>query len=509
MFGQGPLDLGFERRCPAVTPESAALVEQIAAAARRENREAAARLTAIADLFALRSATAGPDAERHVVDTVSAVAAEVAAALNITHLAASAQVGLAKDLRDRLPLVAAVFAAGDITERVVETLVHRTALVVDLGVLARIDAQLAAAAARLPGMSYRALLTYVDRIVGRLDPDGVRRRKSYADKREVWVSDQLGGMSLFGGMVASPTAHAWLDRLTALAGTVCDRDPRTLEQRRADAMAAMTLGADRMACHCQRPDCPAREATAAPVVLHLITDTIAVNGGGTDANPAASAEPAAGMGVLLGADGLLPPEVVADLAAHATIRPVVFPGDAPPEAGYTPSTALAEYVRCRDLTCRFPGCKQPAVSADIDHTIPHAAGGPTQAANLKCLCRAHHLLKTFGGWTDQQLPDGTVIWTSPAGDTYLTTPGSALIFPTLCAPTAPATRRTPPTPPVAGTDRLAKAPQRRRTRAEHRAAAIAAERAHNHQARIQRRQRIHPYFQPTPPADPGDDPPPF
>jgi hypothetical protein len=37
-----------------------------------------------------------------------------------------------------------------------------------------------------------------------------------------------------------------------------------------------------------------------------------------------------------------------------------------------------------------------------------------------------------------QLPDGTVIWDLPGGQTYVTTPGSALLFPTLCAPTADA-----------------------------------------------------------------------
>ena len=48
------------------------------------------------------------------------------------------------------------------------------------------------------------------------------------------------------------------------------------------------------------------------------------------------------------------------------------------------------------------------------------------------LCRIHHLLKTFWGWADQQLPDGTLILTSPAGHTSVTTPGSALLFPSLC-----------------------------------------------------------------------------
>jgi hypothetical protein len=46
------------------------------------------------------------------------------------------------------------------------------------------------------------------------------------------------------------------------------------------------------------------------------------------------------------------------------------------------------------------------------------------------------LVKTFWGWRDQQLPDGTVILTSPSGQTNVTTPDSALLFPSLCLPTA-------------------------------------------------------------------------
>ena len=47
---------------------------------------------------------------------------------------------------------------------------------------------------------------------------------------------------------------------------------------------------------------------------------------------------------------------------------------------------------------------RPATEADLDHTIPHSQGGATHASNLKCLCRQHHLIKTFWGWQDQQLP---------------------------------------------------------------------------------------------------------
>src|SRR5260370_38384666 len=46
-------------------------------------------------------------------------------------------------------------------------------------------------------------------------------------------------------------------------------------------------------------------------------------------------------------------------------------------------------------------------------------------------------MKTFWGWRDQQLPDGTIIWTAPGRQTHTTHPGSRLLFPTLCKPTAP------------------------------------------------------------------------
>ncbi|WP_394329712.1 HNH endonuclease signature motif containing protein [Mycobacteroides abscessus] len=41
---------------------------------------------------------------------------------------------------------------------------------------------------------------------------------------------------------------------------------------------------------------------------------------------------------------------------------------------------------------RFPGCSQPAESADLDHSIPYAIGGHTSADNLKALCRKHYRL---------------------------------------------------------------------------------------------------------------------
>ncbi|KAA0075603.1 HNH endonuclease, partial [Mycolicibacterium sp. P9-64] len=108
---------------------------------------------------------------------------------------------------------------------------------------------------------------------------------------------------------------------------------------------------------------------------------------------------------------------------------------------------------------------------------PH---GPTCASNLKALCRFHHLLKTFWGgphgWRDRQQPDGDVVWTSPSGQTYTTRPGSRLLFPSLCLPTAPITVTDTPTAHTAGLTM----PRRTTTRAHDRRQRINDERQHNH-----------------------------
>jgi hypothetical protein len=74
------------------------------------------------------------------------------------------------------------------------------------------------------------------------------------------------------------------------------------------------------------------------------------------------------------------------------------------------------------------------------------------------------------------LPDGTVIWTSPGGQSYTTHPGSRLLFPTLCRPTAPVAQvKKPSTEP----NRCLAMPTRRQTRAQSRAQRIIAERRLN------------------------------
>jgi hypothetical protein len=107
-----------------------------------------------------------------------------------------------------------------------------------------------------------------------------------------------------------------------------------------------------------------------------------------------------------------------------------------------------------------------------------------------------------------QLPDGTIILDSPSGHTYVTTPGSALLFPSLCVPTGDLPAPQPgPAIDYCG-ERTAMMLRRRRTRQQDRTHRIAAERRQNQRARTTRRTERLSYLDPAPP-DTDDDPPPF
>lgn len=90
---------------------------------------------------------------------------------------------------------------------------------------------------------------------------------------------------------------------------------------------------------------------------------------------------------------------------------------------YRPSRALRRQVQRDHPTCVAPSCTVPSTSCDLDHVVPFPLG-PTSRANLRPLCRRHHLLKTHAGHTLTLLPDGTALWRTPTGHTYQRAVGS-------------------------------------------------------------------------------------
>jgi hypothetical protein len=94
----------------------------------------------------------------------------------------------------------------------------------------------------------------------------------------------------------------------------------------------------------------------------------------------------------------------------------------PPVDRYRPSPAQRRFGKARDRTCRQPGCGQPVARIDLDHVVPYPEGA-TDCANLCCLCRRHHRLKTFApGWRFVLTPDGVLRVTTPSGITRTTRP---------------------------------------------------------------------------------------
>jgi hypothetical protein len=344
-------------------------------------------------------------------------------------------------------------------------------LIVDPAVLATIDARLAAAAQRWNGLSRRKIVELVDWWVRELDPAAERVARSTDENRHVQINPSEGGLAQFWGAMRAPDAAVLDRRLDQWAASVCAEDSRTKDQRRADALAVLAAGQDSMVCDCGSADCPAGGAGApAPVVIHVVAEAATVSGQGTT------------PGYLPGF-GAVAAETVRELAARARLRPLTPAQEFTAEPRYRPSVALAEFIRARDLWCRFPGCEVAAEFCDIDHSIPWIRGGPTHPSNLNCKCRAHHLLKTFwcgdNGWAEQQHPDGTIVFISPSGRRYTTTPGGALFFPDLATPTETLTVPQQADPPPDNPGRTLMMPTRKRTRAEERAARIDWERGLN------------------------------
>ena len=73
------------------------------------------------------------------------------------------------------------------------------------------------------------------------------------------------------------------------------------------------------------------------------------------------------------------------------------------ERRWPPSRARSVIV-CPWLPPSAAGCDAPAVHCELDHTIPYAQGGKTHASNIKCYCKLHHLLKTFGAGVNNNSP---------------------------------------------------------------------------------------------------------
>ncbi|MCC3265871.1 HNH endonuclease [Arthrobacter gengyunqii] len=271
------------------------------------------------------------------------------------------------------------------------------------------------------------------------------RHKTAFEQRRVCLAPDEDGMSWLSALLPAVRAQLIYTQLTTAArGEQAAGDPRLVDALRADILADLLEGEDAVGdtggdeggdVHDNRVD--------DGLDNHPIMDT-RDNGGTKDAKARARARTE--ILVLINAETLFgADEQPAELHGYGPISPETARRLARQAAHWTPverhpgtdeilrvgrrrkvPAGLQRWLRARDGTCRFPGCRTNAVISELDHTKPWSHGGTTDHDNLEHLCRRHHMFKTRGFWKARQHRPGIIEWTSPGGRTYRTDPHLAL-----------------------------------------------------------------------------------
>ncbi|MBS1692635.1 MAG: DUF222 domain-containing protein, partial [Actinobacteria bacterium] len=259
--------------------DDAALIDAVAGWVRAENASCARKLAVLAELFCRRTGLPADERETWWIDPCAALGSELGAALGISSGLALAQTHRGVALRDRLPKVAALFEAGLIGDLLVRAIVWRTELVTDPEVMAAVDAQLADEVGKWGALTVNKTRDAIDRLIDAHDPAAVRRTRTAENARDVEFGspgDPLGFTSLWARMYTCDGA-ALEKRLDAMARSVCPDDPRTIAERRADALGALATRRT-LDCRCGADDCAAggAEEVLPTAVIHVIADQTAV-----------------------------------------------------------------------------------------------------------------------------------------------------------------------------------------------------------------------------------------
>jgi hypothetical protein len=165
-------------------------------------------------------------------------------------------------------------------------------------------------------------------------------------------------------------------------------DDRTMDQVRVDLLTDMLLTAAPYADPTRTDDAPGALG-AIRAKVQIIVPVLTLLGGEDPAD-------------LVGRSPI-DPDTARDLACHTRHpweRILTHPitGTVLHVDTYQRTAAIDRHLRARDQHCRFPGCRQPAIRCDVDHTIDYAHGGPTDCCNLAHLCQRHHTMKHFTTW---------------------------------------------------------------------------------------------------------------
>lgn len=330
-----------------------------------------------------------------------ATAAEVAAALRLTRRTADTEVGLAIELRQRLPRVWVALCDGVID-------VHRARILVDD------TAHISIAHARevVGSVLDDARLLTTGQLRAKLKklcieaaPDDAKQRYERAVQfRRVSVEPNPDGTAdLYATNLPAHRVQAAKRRLNDLARKAkSSGDNRSIDQVRADLLLDLLDGT-----------LTGNENSKGS--LHITGDLE------TLAGLAEHPGELAGFG-----------PVIADIVRQVAEQQkqanswwtITDPTTGLPiHTGTTrrrPTAMQRRRVVALNPSCVHPGCRMPAVDCDIDHRIPYSESRQTRLRDLAPLCRYHHNLKDQHGWSYRPLPNGDWLFTTPLGHKHTT-----------------------------------------------------------------------------------------
>ena len=327
---------------------------------------------------------------------------EIAVALHCGRGRVLNQVRLVETIRTSLPATWAVWSAGEIDAYTASRILDAAERLTDPETLAGFDVE---AAERAGEKTAPQLSAWLARRVARLEPDqGAARHARAVGQRRVGVQLDLDGMGTLWATTTALDLSAIDLELTRLARALGADDPRSIEQRRVDLLVDRLLGrstTDEQHASSGGPG-PVVAVTVPVQSLLGLDDTPGEVSGNGAPVPASLARE------VLARPGTLVYRLLTDPAGQ--LLDVT-------QLGRFPTAKLGFAVDIRDRTCVFPSCHRAAVLCDADHTIPHPAG-PTSYANLGCLCRRHHRLKTLGLAKLKHVEPGVFEWTMPTGSRH-------------------------------------------------------------------------------------------
>ncbi len=329
---------------------------------------------------------------------------EVSVASRCSVYAADRQVAFSRDLAGRLSATFAALQAGRISYQQARLLSEATAHLAD-DKAQQVEEKLLRFAWRQDLTKFKLALR---RWLARLDPQFSVRAK--AARAEVMVEhtahdDGTGELWIRGPLERTAAIDT---ALSAYARATTSALGATIEARK---LAGLAHWAEQ---YLTSPGAPRRHGRPYTVNLCLDTPTLLGLANHPAEIPGYGMVPADAALHLLAAGSpirrLLTDERDGHLLHYGTTTYVVPP-------------ALADQLIALHRTAAAPHSDIPAEGCDNDHSIPFGpSAGTTDPDNVTPLDRRWHRAKTHAGWTYQKNKDGSVTWTSPAGQIHRVDP---------------------------------------------------------------------------------------